>query len=133
MTGLPTRFSVRFTVATSSSNESRPYWTEMTSCPSACNAGITLLKQEPSAQMPWQKTIVGLVDIRASADQLPGRPAPTRRQDQRQGSETTSDPRAYSPILPTYGQFLLFSARFRNVAVRGTGPASGRCAFGKSD
>ena len=29
--------------------------------PSACNAGMTLLKQEPSAQMPWQKTIVGLV------------------------------------------------------------------------
>src|SRR3954452_20934520 len=65
MTGLPTRLSVRFTVATSSSNESRPYWTAMTSCPSACNAGITLLKHEPSAQMPWQNTMVGLdaVDI----------------------------------------------------------------------
>src|ERR1700722_20327400 len=32
----------------------------MTSCPSACNGGITLLKHEPSAQMPWQNTIVGL-------------------------------------------------------------------------
>ncbi len=32
----------------------------MTSYPSACNAGMTLLKQEPSAQMPWQKTMVGL-------------------------------------------------------------------------
>src|SRR3954468_25027828 len=60
MTGLPTRFSVRFTVATSSTNESSPYWTAITSCPSACNAGMTLLKHEPSAQMPWQNTMVGL-------------------------------------------------------------------------
>src|SRR5262245_34701947 len=63
MTGLPTRLSVRFTVATSSLKESRPYWTAITSCPSDCSAGITLLKHEPSAQMPWQKTMVGLSDM----------------------------------------------------------------------
>src|SRR5580698_2714925 len=59
--GLLTRPSVRLIVATSSANESRPYWTEITSCPSACSVGITSLKHEPSAQMPWQKTIAGLV------------------------------------------------------------------------
>jgi hypothetical protein len=52
MAGLLTRPSVRLIAATSSVNVSRPYWTAITSCPSACSTGITLLKHEPSAQMP---------------------------------------------------------------------------------
>ena len=59
MAGLPTRPSVRFTVATSPSGVSRPYWAAITSCPSACSGGITLLKHEPSAQRPWQNTMLG--------------------------------------------------------------------------
>src|SRR3569833_1423575 len=47
-------------MATSSSKDSRLYWTAMTSWPSASRAGMILLKHEPSAQMPWQNTIVGL-------------------------------------------------------------------------
>jgi hypothetical protein len=39
-------------VATSPSSVSRPYCAAITSCPSAWNAGITLLKDEPSAQIP---------------------------------------------------------------------------------
>jgi len=45
--------SVRFTVATSPSGVSRPYWgAAITSYPSAWSVGITLLKHEPSAQIP---------------------------------------------------------------------------------
>src|SRR6476469_3577586 len=58
MEGLLTRPSVRFTAATSPSGESRPYWAAITSCPSACSAGISLLKHEPSAQRPWQNTML---------------------------------------------------------------------------
>src|SRR5262249_11830867 len=61
MAGLLTRPSVRFTVATSSAVEFRSYWAAIHSCPSACSVGITLLKHEPSAQMPWQNTMLGLV------------------------------------------------------------------------
>src|SRR6266446_3367597 len=61
MAGLLTRPSVRFTVATSPSGVSRPYWAAITSYPSACSGGITLLKLEPSAHIPWQKTMLGLV------------------------------------------------------------------------
>src|SRR5712692_6251082 len=61
MAGLLTRPSVRLTVATSPSGVSRPYWAAITSYPSACSGGITLLKLEPSAQIPWQKTMLGLV------------------------------------------------------------------------
>src|SRR6202000_340733 len=46
--------------ATPFANELRPYCTAITWCPSACSAGISLLKHEPSAQMPWQKMIAGL-------------------------------------------------------------------------
>src|SRR2546426_556526 len=63
MAGLLTRPSVRFTVATSPSFVSRPYWAAITSYPSAWSAGITLLKHEPSAQIPWQKTMLGLVCV----------------------------------------------------------------------
>src|SRR5216683_7923988 len=63
MAGLLTRPSVRFTVATSPSGVSRPYCAATTSYPSACSAGITLLKHEPSAQIPWQKTMLGLVCV----------------------------------------------------------------------
>src|SRR5580693_7614646 len=59
MAGLPTRPSVRFTAATSPSGVSRPYWAAITSYPSACSGGITLLKLEPSAHIPWQKTMLG--------------------------------------------------------------------------
>jgi len=61
MAGLLTRPSVRFTVATSPSGVSSPYWAAITSYPSACSGGITLLKLDPSAHIPWQKTMLGLV------------------------------------------------------------------------
>src|SRR5579862_4666382 len=35
----------------------------MHSCPSACKGPINLLKHEPSAQSPWQKTMLGLVRV----------------------------------------------------------------------
>src|SRR5260370_32914579 len=59
MAGLLTRPSVRLSVAPSLSGVSRPYWAAITSCPSACSGGITLLKLEPSAHIPWQKTMLG--------------------------------------------------------------------------
>jgi hypothetical protein len=40
---------------------SSPYWAAITSYPSACSGGITLPKLEPSAHIPWQKTMLGLV------------------------------------------------------------------------
>src|SRR5262245_7046711 len=61
MAGLLTRASVRFTVATSSAVVLRLYWAAIHWCPSAWSVGITLLKHEPSAQMPWQNTMLGLV------------------------------------------------------------------------
>src|SRR6202521_5269099 len=63
MAGLLTRPSVPFTAATSPSFVSRPYWAAITSYPSDCSVGITLLKHEPSAQIPWQKTMLGLTCI----------------------------------------------------------------------
>src|SRR5439155_22641362 len=61
MAGLLTRPSVRFTVATSPSGVSRPYWAAITSYHSACSGGITLLKLDPSAHIPCQKTMLDLV------------------------------------------------------------------------
>src|SRR2546421_1158932 len=61
MAGLSTRLSVWMTVATSPSGVSRPYWAAITWCPSAWRGAITLLKHEPSAQRPWQKTMLGLL------------------------------------------------------------------------
>ena len=43
MAGLLTRPSARLTAATSPSSESRLFWADTTSCPSACSVGITLL------------------------------------------------------------------------------------------
>src|SRR4029077_5925362 len=63
ITGLLTRPIVAFVKATSSAVEFRPYCAAMHSYPSACRGTINLLKQEPSAQSPWQKTILGLVCI----------------------------------------------------------------------
>src|SRR6266436_7552506 len=60
MAGLLTRPSDLLTVATSPSGVSRPYWAAITSYPSACSGGITLPKLEPSAHIPWQKTMLGL-------------------------------------------------------------------------
>src|SRR5580700_10068870 len=61
MAGPLTRPSVLLTVATSPSGVSSPYWAAITSYPSACSGGITLPKLEPSAHIPWQKTMLGLV------------------------------------------------------------------------
>src|SRR6202034_3757685 len=61
MAGLSTLFRVRIVAATSATFESRPYCTAITSYPSACSGGITLLKHEPSAQIPWANTMLGLV------------------------------------------------------------------------
>src|SRR5229473_1499913 len=63
MAGLLTRASVRLVAATSAACESRPYWTAITWWPSAWSVGISLLKHEPSAQIPWQKTMLGLVCV----------------------------------------------------------------------
>src|SRR6267378_6733505 len=59
MAGLLTLPSVCLTVATSSAVVLRLYWADSTSCPSAWRGVITLLKQEPSAQSPWQNTMLG--------------------------------------------------------------------------
>src|SRR5882672_7138871 len=63
MTGLLTLPIVAFVKATSSAVELRPYCAAMHSYPSACRGTINLLKHEPSAQSPWQKTILGLVCV----------------------------------------------------------------------
>src|SRR6266478_5142484 len=63
ITGLLTRPIVAFVKATSSAVELRPYCGAMHSYPSACRGTINLLKQEPSAQSPWQKTMLGLVCV----------------------------------------------------------------------
>src|SRR5713226_2627916 len=63
ITGLLTRPIVAFVKATSSAVELRPYCGAMHSYPSACRGTINLLKQEPSAQSPWQKTMLGLVSV----------------------------------------------------------------------
>src|SRR6185369_17644019 len=60
ITGLLTRPIVAFVTATSSAVELRPYCAAMHSYPSACRGTINLLKQEPSAQSPWQNTMLGL-------------------------------------------------------------------------
>ena len=52
MAGLVTRPSAAFTAATSVFSESRLFWVEITSCPSAWSVGISLLKHDPSAQSP---------------------------------------------------------------------------------
>src|SRR6476659_35967 len=59
--GLLTRPRVRISAATSLSRLSRPYCAAITSYPSAWSGRITLLKHEPSAQMPWANTMLGLV------------------------------------------------------------------------
>src|SRR5216684_3052427 len=63
MTGLLTRPIVSLVKATSSAVELRPYCAAMHSYPSACRGTINLLKQEPSAQSPWQNTMLVLVCI----------------------------------------------------------------------
>src|SRR5258706_5034312 len=63
MTGPLTRPIVAFTKATSSSVVLRPYCAAIHSYPSACRGTISLLKHEPSAQSPWQNTMLGLVCV----------------------------------------------------------------------
>src|ERR1700722_13578292 len=73
MAGLETRLSVRSVAATSSSLLSRPYCAAITSYPSACSGGITLLKHEPSAQIPCAKTMLGLAGMAAPSRERSGR------------------------------------------------------------
>src|SRR6201997_626870 len=63
ITGLLTRPIVAFVKAMSSAVVLRPYCAAMHSYPSACRGTINLLKQEPSAQSPWQNTILGFVGV----------------------------------------------------------------------
>src|SRR5260221_5918429 len=63
MTGPLTRPIVAFVKAMSSAVELRPYCGAMHSYPSACRATISLLKQAPSAQSQWQKTMLGFVSV----------------------------------------------------------------------
>src|SRR6266436_3872428 len=60
ITGLLTRPIVAFTKATSSAVVLRPYCAAIHSYPSARRGTINLLKHEPSAQSPWQNTMLGL-------------------------------------------------------------------------
>src|SRR5580693_2699032 len=60
MAGLWTRLKVRIVAATSASLVSRPYCAQITSYPSACRGGSSLLKHDPSAQIPWANTMLGL-------------------------------------------------------------------------
>src|ERR1700729_324921 len=61
MAGLWTRPSVARVAATSASLVSMPYCAEITSYPSACSGPVSLFQHEPSAQIPWQNTMLGLV------------------------------------------------------------------------
>src|SRR6266699_4359915 len=63
MTGRLTRPIVAFTKATSSAVVLRPYCAATHSYPSACRGTISLLKHEPSAQSPWQNTMLGLDSV----------------------------------------------------------------------
>src|SRR5580704_16051255 len=63
MAGLWTRPSVARVAATSASLVSRPYCAAITSYPSACSGPVSLFQHEPSAQIPWQNTILGLVGV----------------------------------------------------------------------
>src|SRR5215470_860072 len=63
ITGLLTRPMVAFVTATSSAVELRPCCDAMHSYPSACSGTINLLKQEPSAQRPWQNTMLFFVVV----------------------------------------------------------------------
>jgi hypothetical protein len=51
---------------------SRPYCAAITSCPSARSAGISFWKHEPSAQIPWAKTMLGLVMVFSSVKDWDG-------------------------------------------------------------
>src|SRR5271169_3922966 len=63
MAGLWTRPSVARVAATSASLVSRPYCAAITSYPSACSGPVSLFQHEPSAQIPWQNTMLGLVGV----------------------------------------------------------------------
>jgi hypothetical protein len=63
MAGLWTRFRVFRVAATSASLVSRPYCAAITSYPSACSGPVSLFQHEPSAQIPWQNTMLGLVGV----------------------------------------------------------------------
>src|SRR5262249_18825280 len=59
--GLPTRPIVAFAAATSSAVELRPYCAAIHWYPSARRGVISLLKHDPSAQRPWQNTMLFFV------------------------------------------------------------------------
>src|SRR5271168_1964254 len=56
-----TRPNVRIVASTSPFSVSRPYCAAITWCPSALRVGISFWKHEPSAQIPWEKTILGFI------------------------------------------------------------------------
>src|ERR1700674_712589 len=101
MTGLLTRPIVAVVKATSSAVELRPYCAAMHSYPSACRGTINLLKQEPSAQSPWQNTILGLfcVDFILFSFHTPA----------------STEPETEDVSLPPYAQGWLVSCRIRLV------------------
>src|SRR5262245_1964876 len=59
------RSSARLVAVTSSARDVVGFCTEITLYPRSTNGLITLLQQEPSAQSPWTKTIVGFVFMEA--------------------------------------------------------------------
>ena len=54
----PSGGSYRVTASTSPLRVSRLFCMDITSYPSAASVGITLLKHEPSAQIPWANTML---------------------------------------------------------------------------
>src|ERR1700728_1051840 len=63
MAGLWTRPRVARVAAPSASLVSRPYCAAITSYPSACSGPVSLFQHDPSAQIPWQNTMLGLVGV----------------------------------------------------------------------
>src|ERR1700733_1595213 len=95
MAGLWTRVRVCRVAATSASLVSRPYCTEITSYPSACSGAISLFQHEPSAQIPWQNTMLGLVGVDMDSSSIvvataPFRGEPHRHQPGRTGHDDPS-------------------------------------------
>src|SRR5262245_49046867 len=63
ITSPSTRSIARLVAVTSSAREVVGFCTEITLYPLSTSGLITLFQQEPSAQSPWTKTIVGFVFI----------------------------------------------------------------------
>src|SRR5262247_3506538 len=63
ITSPPARSIALLVAVTSSSREVVGFWTEITSYPLSTSGLINLFHEEPSAQSPWTKTIVGVLVI----------------------------------------------------------------------